>query len=100
MYTNADLNGQIITFKIYTEAAVTVIPTKEYEPSSDGGLQRSHKIFRGANNTELEVCDQFKGTLENGGKIYHNLCGTRVNSSLTGISSNTRTKLNKETGLI
>ncbi len=57
-YTDITLNGENISFKIDTGAAVTAIPTKLYDYRRDGPLMESKKKLYGPNNKRLLVAGQ------------------------------------------
>lgn len=62
--TDILLNGDTISFKIDTGAAVTAIPTKMYRYSRDGPLTTTTKKLYGPSNTLLQVAGELNCQLK------------------------------------
>ncbi|KAJ8340687.1 hypothetical protein SKAU_G00353200 [Synaphobranchus kaupii] len=62
------VNGQRITFKLDTGAAVTAIPATLYTERRHGTLTRATKNLCGPSNTPIEVRGQFNAIIEHKGK--------------------------------
>jgi len=56
-------NGEPVTFKLDTGAAVTAIPHDIFKVERDGPLTKTSKVLYGPGNNMLEVQGCFKGTL-------------------------------------
>lgn len=56
-------NGEPVTFKLDTGAAVTAIPTEVFKAGRDGPLTKPRKVLYGPGNNILEVQGCFKSTL-------------------------------------